>query len=198
MSYGLTEMASQATATRPGDLPSRIGSAGRVLPHREIKISTDGEICVRGETRFLGYIEGDRLSSPFEADGWFKTGDLGSIDGDGYLAVLSRRDNLFISGGENIQPEEIERVLCGGGDVLEAVVVPVPHERYGFRPAAFVRMAPGRTLDEKALSGSLRELLPGFKVPDHFYTWPESGDLESLKTDRRHLQQLALGQKKHR
>ena len=111
-SYGLTEMASQVTTTPPGASPGELRTAGRVLPGREVSISGGGEILVRGETLFAGYVDGEKVDRPLDADGWFHTGDLGDLDEDGYLRVLGRSDNLFISGGENIQPEEIEEALC--------------------------------------------------------------------------------------
>ena len=75
-----------------------------------------GEILVRGETLFAGYVEGEDLDRPLDAEGWFHTGDLGELDENGYLRVGGRVDNLFISGGENVQPEEIEDALCRLGN----------------------------------------------------------------------------------
>ena len=138
-SYGLTEMASQVTTTPPGASLEELRTAGRVLPDREVSISERGEILVRGETLFAGYVEGEELDRPLDAEGWFHTGDLGELDEDGYLRVGGRVDNLFISGGENVQPEEIEEALCRLEGVDEAVVVPVPDEEFGARPVAFVR-----------------------------------------------------------
>ena len=76
-SYGLTEMASQVTTTPPDASPGALRTAGRVLPGREVSISGGGEILVRGETLFAGYVEGEKIDRPLDADGWFHTGDLG-------------------------------------------------------------------------------------------------------------------------
>jgi O-succinylbenzoic acid--CoA ligase len=103
-SYGLTEMASQVTTTAPGAAPEELRTAGRVLPHREVSVSGEGEILVRGETLFAGYVEGEKTRRPSGTGSWFRTGDLGRLDGAGRLRVLGRRDNLFISGGENVRP----------------------------------------------------------------------------------------------
>src|SRR5215207_9396964 len=188
-SYGLTEMASQVTTTSPGASLEELRTAGRVLPNREVSISESGEILVRGETLFAGYVEGEESDRSLDAGGWFHTRDLGEIDESGYLRVGGRMDNLFISGGENIQPEEIEEALCRLEGVDEAVVVPVPDEEFGVRPVAFVRAA-GRKPEE--LAQELEPLLPRFKIPISFYPWPEEAPRD-MKADR-----TALGERARR
>ena len=178
-SYGLTEMASQVTTTPPDASPEALNTAGRVLPYREVSVSGEGEIMVRGETLFAGYVSGEEVERPLDAGGWFRTGDLGSLD-DGYLRVRGRVDNMFVSGGENVQPEEIEEALCRLEGVDEAVVVPVPDEEFGARPAAFVRTTGGAP-EPGALSRSLGLSLPRFKVPVAFYPWEGTG---GMKPDR--------------
>ncbi|MCP4156081.1 MAG: AMP-binding protein, partial [bacterium] len=113
--YGLSEMASQVTTTSKNDTaptppPGRLTSSGKILNFRTIKIENN-EILVKGKTLFKGYLEKDSISIPLTKDGWFGTGDLGAIDAYGYLRVSGRKDNMFISGGENIMPEEIEALL---------------------------------------------------------------------------------------
>jgi o-succinylbenzoate---CoA ligase len=169
-SYGLTEMASQVTTTPPGASLEALRTAGRVLPNREVSISEGGEILVRGATLFAGYVEDRTLVLPLDTDGWFHTGDLGELNGIGYLRVLGRKDNLFVSGGENIQPEEIEEALSALPGVEAAVVVPVDDPEFGQRPVAFVRMEDGSTGD---LAPGLEKSLPRFKIPVAFYAWPE-------------------------
>ncbi|MGI8909164.1 MAG: o-succinylbenzoate--CoA ligase, partial [Rubrobacteraceae bacterium] len=142
-SYGLTEMASQVTTTPSGASPEKLRISGWVLPYREVSISGEGEILVRGETLFAGYVEGKVVDLPVDAEGWFHTGDLGDLDEDGYLDVRGRKDNLFISGGENVQPEEIEDALRRLDGVEDAVVAPVPDAEFGFRPVAFARTTDG-------------------------------------------------------
>jgi o-succinylbenzoate---CoA ligase len=179
-SYGLTEMASQVTTTPPGASIEELRTAGRVLPNREVSISERGEILVRGETLFAGYVEGEELDRPLDTKGWFHTGDLGELDEDGYLRVGGRMDNLFISGGENIQPEEIEKALCRLDGIDEAVVVPVPDEEFGARPVAFVRMNHG---DPRDLARELEPVLPRFKIPISFHPSPEEAR-RGMKVDR--------------
>jgi O-succinylbenzoic acid--CoA ligase len=186
-SYGLTEMASQVTTTPPGASPEQLRTAGRALPKRQVSISESREILVRGETLFAGYVEGEELDHPLDEEGWFHTGDLGELDEDGYLRVGGRMDYLFISGGENVQPEEIEETLCRLEGVDEAVVVPVPDEEFGARPVAFVR-ATGRVSEE--LAQELEPVLPRFKIPISFHPWPEEAR-RGMKVDRAALVERA-------
>jgi O-succinylbenzoic acid--CoA ligase len=187
-SYGLTEMASQVTATPPGASQNELHTSGRPLPHREISTSEDGEILVRGEPLFTGYVNRDIVDRPLDADGWFHTGDLGELEADGYLRVRGRKDNLFISGGENVQPEEIEEALCRLEAVEDAVVVPVPDAKFGFRPVAFVRTA-GGAVELELLSRELGRTLPRFKIPASFYGWPEEAG--GMKVDRAFFRERA-------
>jgi O-succinylbenzoic acid--CoA ligase len=186
-SYGLTEMASQVTTTPPGASLEALRTAGRVLPEREVSISEEGEILVRGATLFAGYVEGEALDLPSDTDGWFHTGDLGSWDENGCLQVLGRQDNLFISGGENIQPEEIEEALSALPGVEAAVVVPVDDPEFGQRPVAFVRTEGGEPGD---LAPKLRAFLSGFKIPTAFHPWPEDAQ-RGIKPDRKALRERA-------
>jgi O-succinylbenzoic acid--CoA ligase len=186
-SYGLTEMASQVTTTPPDASIEELRTAGRVLPNREVSISERGEIMVRGETLFAGYVDGEELDRPLDQEGWFHTGDLGELGEAGYLRVGGRIDNLFISGGENVQPEEIEEALCRLEGVDEAVVVPVPDEQFGARPIAFVRTDGG----VRELSGELESVLPRFKIPIAYHPWPEEAR-RGMKVDRAGLGERAL------
>jgi O-succinylbenzoic acid--CoA ligase len=189
-SYGSTEMASQATATRPGDPPQALETAGRPLACRRVAIAADGEILVQGRTLFGGYVDAAGVRPAVDAAGWFHSGDLGRLDADGRLIVTGRRDTMFISGGENIHPEEIERELLRFPGVLEAIVAPVPDPEFGARPAAFLRTADGGLPSADELGRFLREKLPGFKLPRRYLRWPELD--EGLKPDRRAFAALAL------
>lgn len=178
-SYGLTEMGSTVTAT----VPSRdLGTSGRLLPGREVSVR-EGEIHVRGATRFAGYLTPDGLTTPFDADGWFATGDLGRLDEEDRLVVEGRRGLMFVSGGENVQPEAIERALLGIEGVAEAAVVPRGDAEFGYRPVAFVRMESGEP-DTRRLGAALRDTLPGFMVPVAFFAWEGAN---GMKPDRQAL-----------
>ena len=185
-SYGLTEMASQATTTAKGDPLDALLTSGRPLIPNTVAISEDGEILVRGKTRFLGYVTGNSVETPFDFDGWFATGDLGRFDANGCLVVSGRKDNMFISGGENIQPEEIERALCRIEPVTDAVVVPFEHEEFGNVPVAFIRIETGE-IDTAALVRRLEQELPRYKIPRHFLAWPAGLESPGGKMDRTSL-----------
>lgn len=180
--YGMTEMGSQI-ATMPPDAPpaKRSSTCGRALRHREITVDDDGEILVRGPCLFSGYWHDGDVIPAVAGAGWFATGDLGRIDADGYLSVTGRKDFLIISGGENIQPEEIEQVLLELPDIEKALVVPVPDDRFGQRPVAFIKAA---FPDDGAWRSHLAERLPRFKIPDAFYPWPDELPGDELKLPR--------------
>lgn len=188
--YGMTEMASQVTTTPPEAPRAQLRTAGPVLPHRELRIAENGEILVRGATLFQGYVTPTGLDLPRTADGWFATGDLGRLDAGGNLRVEGRKDNLIISGGENIQPEEVEAALQKIPGITRAVVVGVPNATYGARPVAFVAVGPGQAFTPDAWHDALAERLARFKRPDAYHPWPE-GAGEGLKVQRAALQQRA-------
>lgn len=189
-SYGCTEMASQVTTTGVDSTPAQRLTSGKLLPYRGLRIGHEGEILLAGETLFMGYVEGARVSRPLTGDGWFATGDLGRVDDDGYLTVVGRRDNRFFSGGETIHPEEIERALTDHDDVDRAVVAPIPDEEFGQRCVAFVQTR-GEGPDAAALAAWLGRTLPRYKVPDAFHQWPET-DAHDFKVDRARFRRLAL------
>jgi O-succinylbenzoic acid--CoA ligase len=184
-SYGSTEMASQIATTRMGDSPEKLWTSGKILPFRELQISFDGEILVKGRPLFQGYRDGERISRATDAEGWFHTGDLGFLDEDGYLTVTGRKDNLFISGGENIQPEEIERTILKIAGVIDAIVVPVKNEEFGERPVAFIKMEQGNAADFSRIKNYLEKELPRYKIPDYFFPWPEDFGGGEMKLKRK-------------
>ncbi len=192
--YGLTEMASQVTTSQVATsqmTTSQVTTSGKMLPHREVSISTDGEILVRGACLFKGYLINGKVSTPtVDGDGWFHTGDLGSVDNDGCLTVTGRKDNMFVSGGENIYPEEIERVLLELRGIEEAVVVPINYAEWGQRPVVFIRYGEEKPT-ETELKSLVERRLPKFKIPDWFYDWPVAGDQVSGKPDRCYFKRLA-------
>ncbi|MEJ2635325.1 MAG: o-succinylbenzoate--CoA ligase [Calditrichia bacterium] len=189
-SYGSSEMSSQITTTHAGDGLAQWRSSGRLLPFRELKIAADSEILVKGKTLFKGYVSQDAGESILDAAGWFHSGDLGFWDENGYLHVLGRKDNMFISGGENIQPEEIEQLLLLSEGVSQAVVVPVSDREYGQRPVAFLELQKGGQPDADLFRKYLLEKLPRYKMPDHFFPWPEEAG-NTMKIQRAQFSELA-------
>ncbi len=195
VSYGLTEMASQVTTTRRDDPLEALLTSGKPLVPNTVSISPNGEVLVRGRTLFMGYLEENAIRLPLGEDGWFATGDLGQFDEDGNVSIVGRKDNMFISGGENIQPEEIERHLCKVQGVMQALVVPVPCPEFGVRPAAFVRMDERYLLDPRELEAALVRGLPKFMVPVLFLPWPED-ETAGIKESRGLFAELASRHRK--
>lgn len=170
-SYGMTEMATQVTATPPGASREMLDTAGWPLAPGTLRIGAGGRIEVNGPARFLGYWSDGALLEPFDDEGWFTTGDTGHLDEQRRLHVTGRADNMFIAGGENIQPEVIERALLRLPGVSQAIVVPVPHPEFGATPAAFVECA--GTMDPEAIRAALHEALPRYMVPRLLFPWPD-------------------------
>ena len=185
-SYGSTEMSSQITTTLSGDTLPYLFTAGKVLPFREIRIAVDGEIEVRGKTLFKGYVEGEKINTGLNRHEWFATGDIGKIDNKGYLTLIGRKDNMYISGGENVFPEEVEHALLRLEQIEQAIVVPVPHDEFGNITVALVKMKNHSELNTSFIESALNKLLPGYKIPKIIYRWPEH--LETgLKPNRAQL-----------
>jgi O-succinylbenzoic acid--CoA ligase len=178
ISYGMTETASLFLA---GPTPSTL----QPLPGKEAKLSSEGELLVRGDSLFEGYWDGHQILSPFDADGWFATKDLARFDPALGFSIIGRKDNQFISGGENIQPEEIEAELRKLPGVLEALVGPRHHERFGMRPIAFLTLREGCSIDPAAMQRTLAERLPKVKIPDAFFPFDES--IIGLKRNRKKI-----------
>ncbi|MBL9147778.1 MAG: AMP-binding protein [Phycisphaerae bacterium] len=167
--YGMTECASQITTARASETDGA-DDAGTPLDGVELRLGGNDEILVRGPTVFAGYLEGAALRDPRDADGWFATGDLGAIDARGHLRVLGRRDAMFISGGENIHPEEIENALRSVPGITQACVIAIDDPRWQRRPVVFVTGA----FDEPALLATLSAKLERFRWPDRIYAMPAS------------------------
>ncbi|HYH37646.1 MAG TPA: AMP-binding protein [Azospirillum sp.] len=175
--YGLTESCSGDTLMEAGREIEKIGSTGRALAHVELEIrdengatlppGTPGEICLRGPKITKGYWrDPEKTARSFFGD-WFRTGDVGTLDADGFLFLTDRKKDMIISGGENVASSEIERVIFLLPEVSEVAVIGVPDERWGEVPAAHVVLKPGASLDAATLERHCRDHLAGFKVPKH-------------------------------
>jgi O-succinylbenzoic acid--CoA ligase len=190
-SYGSTEMASQISTTKPDGQKKKLFTSGKPLEYRQIKISSEGEILVKGDTLFQGYVSKNRLRPPMKKGGWFKTGDLGYFDQDGFLIVRGRKDNMFISGGVNIQPEEIERALREIPGVTNAVVVAIDSAEFGQRPVAFIKMRGKKKILSDQFRQKLALKIPRYMIPDHFFYLPEKVENKNFKINRRILSNYA-------
>ena len=179
-SYGMTETSATCVALPPGDHDvngsPRMLSAGRALPGTELCILDEvghalppgelGEIAIRCISVMNGYWrQHEETARVLGADGWYRTGDAGYLDADGYLFVKDRIKDMIISGGENIYPAEIENVLAGHPDISEVAVIGVPDPLWGESVAAFVVPCAGVTADKAALLAWCRSRLAGYKLP---------------------------------
>ena len=160
------------------------------MMHRLDDGTVDGEIQFRGDSLFLGYREGEEITRPETSDGWFATRDKGFLDGDGYLHVNGRMDNMFIAGGENVQPESIEAILETFPSIQRAIVVPVAHVEFGASPAAFI-LWDQAALPLGTLKEQLKDLLPSHALPQHIFPWPEDIDKDRIKVSRRDFEKRA-------
>jgi fatty-acyl-CoA synthase len=178
--YGMTETSPVSTQTRvEDDLDRRVSTVGRVHPHVEVRIAdpdtgvptergASGEIQTRGYSVMLGYWEDpERTAEAIDPEGWMRTGDLGTMDEDGYVRVVGRIKDMIIRGGENIYPREIEEFLFTHPDVLDAQVVGVPDPRFGEQVMAWVRRRAGSGLTEEQLREYCRGKIAHFKIPAH-------------------------------
>ena len=160
--YGMTE--TLMNVSNPYDGERRAGSVGLPLPGVELRLGQDGEIQLRGPNIFAGYWERPEASADSFTDGWFRTGDLGGLDADGYLRILGRSKELIISGGFNVYPREVEEVLLTHPDVAEVAVVGTPSDEWGEVVTAFV-VPTGDQPDPDALLAFAAEQLASFKRP---------------------------------
>ncbi|BDD84413.1 acyl-CoA synthetase [Tsukamurella pulmonis] len=164
--YGLSE-APVVTMCRADDDPEVIATtSGRAVRDMEVRTADDGEILVRGPNVITEYFEDPAATAKaFDADGWFRTGDAGSMDEAGNLRITDRIKDMFTNGGFNVYPAEIEQVIARIPGVAESAVVGVPEPRLGEVGKAFVVLNPGTDLTEEAVIGHCREFLANFKVP---------------------------------
>lgn len=161
--YGMTETASMIVGQRKAPLKNSFYYLGRPHSGKNLRLSPEGEIFVKGDSLFQGYWNGTELIA---APDWFATKDIGLWDPIDGLAIVGRKDYQFISGGENIQPEEIEKALLTHPLIVEAVVIGKSDLEFGQRPVAFIRTT--QSLAEIELRAYLAERLPTYKIPVQF------------------------------
>jgi acyl-CoA synthetase (AMP-forming)/AMP-acid ligase II len=137
--YGSTEHPSITGCVHDDPLEKRAHTDGHPLAGCEIRLADDGEIESRGPDCFAGYTDAELTAKAFDADGWYRTGDIGMLDADGFLTITDRKSDVIIRGGENISAAEVEGVLAHIPGVLECAVVAAPDERMGEHACAFVR-----------------------------------------------------------
>jgi fatty-acyl-CoA synthase len=161
--YGLTEAAPNVLCLPPEDAIRKMGSAGKPYPYVEVRLGEESELQVRGPNVFPGYWRNPQATAEVLRDCWLHTGDIAEVDGDGCYRIRGRLKDMYISGGENVYPAEVEGVLHEHASVAHAAVVGVPDARWGEAGVAFV--VAKEAVTEDALLEHCRERLAKFKVP---------------------------------
>ncbi|MCR2811547.1 MULTISPECIES: class I adenylate-forming enzyme family protein [Microbacterium] len=174
--YGLTEAAPNVLCLPAGQAAAHSGAVGRPYPHVEVMLAdpetglelqgaATGELWVRGPSVFAGYLDDPAATDRARAGAWLRTGDIAARDADGVYRIVDRLKDIFISGGENVAPAEVERALGGHPAVAEVAVVGAPDPVWGERGVAFVVRAPGALLGADELLAHARRELAAYKVP---------------------------------
>ena len=197
--YGMTECVN-ITSCRPGDSADLIANTcGAAIPGNEVIIAGDdgcevprgdtGEIWVRGQGVMLGYLDDPKATADaIDANGWLHTGDVGTMDIGGYVRITDRKKDLYISGGFNVYPAEVEKLLSAHPAISMVAVVGVPDERLGEIGRAYVVLRPGETTDEARLIAWSRDNMANYKVPRSFVIvedLPRNASGKVLKTELR-------------
>ncbi len=198
--YGLTESCGPGTLLLARDAKAKFGSCGKPQMHTEAKVVNDsgrevargsgevGELILAGQHMMLGYWNKPEATAEALKDGWLYTGDLCTIDEEGFITVCDRKKDMIISGGENIYPAELENVLAACPEVQEAAVIGVKSEKWGETPLAIIVPAAGCEPTEESLRAYCKENLAGYKVPQLFElvdTLPRNASGKLLKPELR-------------
>jgi fatty-acyl-CoA synthase len=181
--YGMTETSPVSTQTAYDDpVEKRVGSVGRVHPHVEIRIvdpeggatvahGDPGELCTRGYSVMAGYWnDPERTAEAIDADGWMHTGDLATMDDEGYINIVGRSKDMVIRGGENVYPREVEEFLYSHPDIADVQVIGVPDPRYGEELMAWVIPRGSATLDAEAIRAFCQGRIAHYKIPRYVKT----------------------------
>jgi fatty-acyl-CoA synthase len=199
--YGLTEVGPNTFSLHQDNAHSKMGSIGKpnfyieakVLDEagRECPANRPGELCLKSPVVTPGYWRDTAATQASLRDGWFHTGDIVRKDEDGFFYVVDRKKNMYISGGENVYPLEVERVLCQHAAIKEAAVIGVADARWGETGAAFLVPAQGeKTIIPDDLAAYARHRLATYKVPKHYFTIPDLPLTDSGKVDRKKLLEM--------
>jgi fatty-acyl-CoA synthase len=209
IAYGMTEtspVSFQTSRDDPVDL--RVSTVGRIQPHLEVKIVNErgevvpsgipGELCTRGYSVMLGYW-GDaiRTREAVDSDGWMHTGDVATIDDDGFCRIVGRIKDMVIRGGENVYPREIEEFLHRHPDVQDVQVVGVPDQRYGEELCAWVLPRTGAEIDEECIRSFCRDQIAHYKVPRYIRIVEEfpttvTGKVQKFQIRAQMIEELGL------
>ncbi|MCR4416267.1 MAG: long-chain fatty acid--CoA ligase [Ignavibacteria bacterium] len=200
--YGLTEVGPSVTSLHQDDAVRKIGSIGKINFYLKYKIVDDngeevkqgevGEFILKGPSVTPGYWNNPEATKESLKDGWFYTGDLVREDDEGFLYVVDRKKNMFISGGENVYPAEIEKFLYTHPLIQEVAVIGVPDEKWGEVGKAFIKLKEGASISSEELRKYCEGNLARYKIPKYFEMIDEIPKSETGKIDRKTLLQIHL------
>ena len=208
--YGMTETSPVSTQTAHDDpLEKRVGSVGRVHPHVEVKIvdpevgatvaqGDPGELCTRGYSVMAGYWnDPERTAEAIDADGWMHTGDLATMDDEGYVNIVGRSKDMVIRGGENVYPREVEEFLYSHPSIADVQVIGVPDQRYGEELMAWVIPREGASLDADAVREFCQGRIAHYKIPRYVKTvdafpMTVTGKVQKFKMREQAVDELGL------
>jgi fatty-acyl-CoA synthase len=184
IAYGMTETSPVSFQSGTDDpLERRVSTVGRIMPHLEVKIvdaegrtvpvGEKGELCTKGYSVMLGYWDDAAKTAEAVVDGWMHTGDLATIDAEGYCNIVGRVKDMLIRGGENVYPREVEEFLFRHPAVAQVQVFGVPDVRYGEEVAAWVVLKPGQTATEDDIRAFCKDQIAHYKVPRYVRFVPE-------------------------
>ncbi|SSB94729.1 fatty-acyl-CoA synthase [Pseudomonas sp. 43mfcvi1.1] len=180
IAYGMTETSPVSLQTGPSDeLELRVTTVGRTQPQLESKIIDEagnvvpcgavGELCTRGYSVMLGYWNNPKgTADAIDSDGWMHTGDLATMDEQGYVRIVGRNKDMIIRGGENVYPRELEEFFFTHPAVADVQVIGIPCSRYGEEIVAWIKFHPGHSASEQELQAWCKERIAHFKTPRHF------------------------------
>ena len=208
--YGMTEtspVSTQSTTVDP--LERRVSTVGRVHPHVEIKVvdpetgvvvprGTPGELCSRGYIVMLGYWDNEQATrQAIDAARWMHTGDLATIDDEGYVNIVGRIKDMIIRGGENIYPREVEEFLYKHPDIADVQVIGVPSEKYGEEVMAWVKLREGATPTGEDLAAWCKAKIATYKIPRHWkfvdaFPMTVTGKVQKFKMREVAVEELGL------
>jgi fatty-acyl-CoA synthase len=197
--YGQTEMSGATTLLKGPDSTRKMGSVGQPMLGVELRVVDDdlrdvpvgevGEIVYRGPNVMAGYHRQPEATDEAFAGDWFHSGDLARFDDEGFLWLVDRKKDMIVSGGENVYPAEVERVLLDHPAVAEAAVIGVPHPRWVETPVAFVVLSGGRDVGEAELIAHCRQYLAGYKKPSAVFLVEDLPRNAGGKVLKRHLRE---------
>ena len=210
IAYGMTETSPVSTQCATDDpLDRRVSTVGRVHPHVEIKVvdpatgavvprGTAGELCSRGYMVMLGYWNNEEATrQAIDGARWMHTGDLATIDAEGYVNIVGRIKDMIIRGGENIYPREVEEFLYGHPEVVDVQVIGVPSEKYGEEVMAWVKLRDGASVSGEELAAWCRGKIASYKIPRHWkfvdsFPMTVTGKVQKFKMREVAVEELGL------